>query len=228
MIRSWCALALLAGLISSLLFPLGTTSAEAGEVRGHYLEARTCQVYTGPCFANAEMALAGKSALLAWKINEGRHAGVDLAGLSVVVAVSGSDTLGFDGLDDAKELKSVVLVDRKATPEQASALVDFAKKHAGKAGKTVVRVDQAPIEMSLDTAELNGELTVGKTAKLVTRRAKPGDCICANETAFYPPLAKVENFAPGVTVDGHFSGRGLGDQWSIPDSRSAYMATFAY
>jgi hypothetical protein len=208
----------------ALLLP----SAEAGDIRGHYLEARTCQIYTGPCFANAEMALAGKSALLAWKVNEGRQDGVDIGGLSVVVAVAGSDTLGFDGLDDAKELKAVVVVDRKASPEQASALVAFAKKHAGKAGKNIVRVDQAPIEMSLDTSELAGELTVGKTAKLVTRRAKAGDCICANETAFYPPLAKVENFAPGVTVDGQFSGRGLGERWSIPNSRSAYMGTFAY
>jgi hypothetical protein len=223
MIRSCCALALVASV-----FSFNIPSAEANEIRGHYLEARTCQIYTGPCFANAEMALAGKSALLAWKVNEGRQDGVDIAGLSVVVAVTGSDTLGFDGLDDAKELKAVAIVDRKASPEQAAALIAFAKKHAGKAGKNIVRVDQAPIDMSLDTSELAGELTVGKTAKLVTRKAKPGDCICANETAFYPPLAKVENFAPGVTVDGQFSGRGLGDQWSIPNSRSAYMATFAY
>jgi hypothetical protein len=215
------------GSIVALMWGLSAGGASA-DVQGHYLEARTCQVYTGPCFANAEMALAGKSAMMAWKINQGSHNGVDLAGLSVVVVVDGSDTLGFYGLDDARSLKAVVLVDQKASAEQASALVDFVKRHAGAAGKVIVRVDSAPIDMSLDAEKLSGKLDVAKVAKLVTRPTKPGDCICSNEIAFYPPLAKVENFAPGVTVEGEFQGRGLGTTWSIPQTRSAYMATFSY
>jgi hypothetical protein len=46
--------------------------------------------------------------------------------------------------------------------------------------------------------------------------------------AFYPPLVKLTNFAPGVTVEGEFSGRGLGTNWSTPDSRSSYMGVFDY
>ena len=64
--------------------------------------------------------------------------------------------------------------------------------------------------------------------KLTTRAARKGDCICSNESAYYPPLAKVENFIPGVTLEGSIRARGLGGRWEIPDSRSAYMATFAY
>lgn len=202
--------------------------ANAGEISGNYLEARTCQIYTGPCFANAEINLTGKDALMAWNIEEGRQGDVDLAGLSVVVVVTASDTLANGGVNDPKEIKSAIIVDAKATAEQREALVAFAKEHAGRATEKVARIDAAPIAMSLDTLNLTGSLTAGNSVKLVTRKCGQKDCICCNEEAYYPPLAQVTHFAPGVAVEGSFSGKGLGTSWSVPQSRSAYMATFNY
>lgn len=208
---------------------VAATTANAGAaVRGKYIEARTCQVYTGPCFANGETGLAGKEAVMAWNISEGLHEGVDLAGLNVIMVVSSSDTLGFRGMDESKMIKSMIVVDSKATTVQREALIDFAKRQSGKAGKNVAQVNSAPIKMHLEESELRGEVQAGKFVSLTTRKARPGDCICSNEAAYYPPLAKVENFAPGVTIDGKVRGSGLGTRWEIPDSRSAYMATFAY
>src|SRR5207248_10554656 len=168
-------------LCSLALAMIALPAAAADWVTGTYMESRTCQVYTGPCFANAETALAGREALMAWNIESGKHHNVDLAGLSVVVAVRGNDTLGYQGVDDPKELKSAIIVDAKASAAQKEALVAFAKEHAGRAGREVVRVDAAPITMSLDSVELNGELKAGEIAKIKTRKAKPGDCICSNE-----------------------------------------------
>jgi hypothetical protein len=211
------------------IFVLGAFSVAAAEdISGTYLETRTCQVYTGPCFANAESALAGKDAVMAWNIEEGKHGGVDIGGLSVVLCMSGSDTLGHGGVNDPKTLKSTIIVDEKATDEQREALIAFAKEHAGRAGKEVVRVDRAPIQMSLDLGTLAGNLEAGKIVKIATRKAKPTDCICMNEVAFYPPLTKLQNFAAGVSTEAEFKGRGLGTTWSTPNSRSAYMATFTY
>lgn len=207
---------------------LAPVLASAGEISGSYLETRTCQVYTGPCFANAETALAGREAMMAWKIDEGRRGNVDLGGLSVVVVVRGDDTLGHQGLDNAKELRSAIIVDERASDEQRAALVEFAKDHAGKAGKGIVRVDAAPISMALDTAELRGNLQAGELVKLTTRKAKPTDCICSNEVAFYPPLAQVDRFAAGVSIEAEYKGKGLGTTWSTPNSRSAYMGEFVY
>lgn len=218
-------LAAFAGLCT-VMFASGTASA--AEVFGHYMEARTCQVYTGPCFANGEVGLAGHDAVMAWSVGEGRFDDVDISGLKVVMVVRASETLGFRGLDNAKEVKSLLVVDNRADQRQRQALIDFAKENTGKAGKNIARVEFAPIAMELDEYELNGKLSVDKCVKLETRRARKGDCICSNESAYYPPLAKVENFAPGVTLNGEFTGRGLGTRWSIPDTRSAYMATFAY
>lgn len=213
---------------ASLAVALIPALAAAGEISGSYLETRTCQVYTGPCFANAETALAGREAVMAWKIDEGRRGEVDLAGLSVVMVVRGDDTLASQGLNDPKTLRSTVIVDDKATDAQRAALVEFVKDHTGRAGKEIVRVDAAPISMSLDTADLRGKLQAGEIVKLTTRKAQASDCICTNEVAYYPPLAQLDRFAAGVSIEAEYKGNGLGTRWSTPGSRSAYMGEFVY
>lgn len=224
MLRHALSLALVSVALSATTLP-----AFAGDsLTGTYLETRTCQVYTGPCFANAETAMAGREAVMAWNIQDGSRAGVDLAGLSVVMVVRGNDTLAYKGLDDPKELKAAIIVDEKASETQREALIAFAKEHTGRAGKEVVRVDAAPISMSLDTGELKGNLQAGELVKLSTRKARKGDCICMNEIAYYPPLTQIERFVPGVSIEAEYKGKGLGTRWSTPGSRSAYMGEFQY
>lgn len=226
MSRTWQHMAWAVAL--AVLVVGGTAQVgRAGDVRGTYLESRTCQVYTGPCFANAEVSLTGKDAIMAWSISTGTLQGVDVAGLNVVLVLRADATLGFQGVNDARELKSVVLVDDRANPAQRDALVGFARSQAGKAGEKVVRVEATPIKMSLDLKTLSGSLTAGREVRLATRKAKPTDCICTNEVAYYPPLARLDNFAAGVSTEAEFNGRGLGSRWSAPNSRSAYMGLFS-
>ena len=192
------------------------------------MEARTCQVYTGPCFANGEMGLTGNDAIMAWSIDKGSRDGVKLDGLKVILVINSEDTLGHFGIEGAGKVKSVILVDENASEAQHEALVSLACEKAGKAGENVLRVDRSPIDMELDRTELTANLQAGKKVKLVTRKARKGDCICSNESAFYPPLASISSFVPGVAIDGEFKGRGLGTNWTIPGSRSAYMGLFEY
>lgn len=200
----------------------------ADPLSGDYVEARTCQIYTGPCFANGEVGLAGKDAIMTWQFKKGAFASTDLAGLAVAVVVKASDTLGFNGLDDAQSTKAVVIVDSAADSSQTDALRQFALSQTGIRNQDVAAVHRAKIEMHLDLAKLTAELNVGEYAHLMTRQARPGDCICSNESAYYPPLAKLKGFVPGVTIDGEVSARRLGTRWSIPDSRTAYMGTFEF
>lgn len=204
-----------------------TCAASAAEVRGHYLEARTCQIYTGPCFANGEVGLAGKDALMAWNVTKGEYGGVDITGLNVVVVVRASDTLGFGGLNDPDSVDSMILVDQRATADQRQALVDFSRQRSGGAENNVVRILTEPISMEFDDVKLTGNLRAGSLVRLVTRKARPSDCVCSNESAYYPPLAKLQGFVPGVTTSGQVSARPLGTRWNIPDSRTAYIGTFA-
>src|SRR5438874_5773203 len=93
--------------------------------RGQYVEARTCDIWTGPCFANADMNLGGKHAVLAWKVEKGTLGNVNLDGLGVVAVVAASDTLGVEQTGPAK---AVVFVDRKANAAQRKALIRLAHK----------------------------------------------------------------------------------------------------
>ena len=215
----------------ALVAAMTVTATAADSIQGQYLETRTCEVYTGPCFANGEVGLAGKNAVMAWTIRDGKQDGVSLKGLNVVVVINASCTLGFQGVDGPKKLKSIILVDQRADKKQKKALIAFAKKHSGRAGKMVVKIRTTPIQMSLDEVKLKANLVAGKNGKEVkirTRKAKPEDCICSNESKYYPPLAKVNQFSAGVTIEGKFNGRGLGIRWSTPGARSAYMGTFTY
>jgi hypothetical protein len=208
---------------------VGASIATAGELKGDYLETRTCDVYTGPCFANGQGGVTGKDAIMAWSIDRGTYEGVDLAGLKVVVVTNASDTLGFGGTlaSYPDPIRSVIIVDQKATERQREALVQFATVNALHAGE-VVKVLTAPIKMSLDHFAAVGKLQAGKYANIETRKLHNGDCVCSNEETFYPPLNAVKNAQAAFTVAGGFAGPGLGTRWSNDASRSAYLASFSY
>lgn len=217
-----------------LLMFAGTT-AGAADISGDYLEARTCDVYTGPCFANSEVGLTGREALMAWHVDQGTYNGVDLAGLSVAAAVRGNDTLAVSGNDVTEgpfvvtpfPVKSVVYVDERATAEQQKALLELAQAQAGRFLDDVVSVETAPISFSMDHLDGRAYLTVGKVAQIETRAIGKEDCICTNESIFYPTLADAENISAAVTVEHRFAGTGLGASWSSPAKRSAILGTFA-
>ena len=57
---------------AALALLIVTASVRAEGLTGQYIEARTCDIWTGPCFANSEMNLTGKNAVMGWKIDKGR------------------------------------------------------------------------------------------------------------------------------------------------------------
>ena len=63
-------------------------------INGSYVEVRSCDVYTGPCFANGEMNLCGREAIMSWSIHDGAFNGVKLDGLNVIAVVQADNTLG--------------------------------------------------------------------------------------------------------------------------------------
>src|ERR1700728_526688 len=99
-------------------------------IYGNYVEARTADVYTGPCFANAETGLVGQLAVMGWKVSHGSWQGVDLSGLSVVGVVRAESTLGNVEVK-SNPAKAVLIIDSKADPAQRLALASFAQHMSG-------------------------------------------------------------------------------------------------
>lgn len=216
-------------LLAVAAMTCGVVDRVSAAATGDYLEMRTCAVYTGPCFANGQVGVTGREAIMAWSIDAGDQAGVDLQGLRVVLAVKASDTLGLGGGMTVRPepIQSVVLVDERANAAQREALVAFVRERAGKMAGEIVRVAAAPISMKLDHVDRAAELHAGREVTIQTRMLQDGDCVCSNEEIYYPPLAEVENSSPAFTLEGKFAGKGLGVKWSAPQTRSAFLATFS-
>lgn len=203
-----------------------TAAAPAPVIAGDYLEARTADVFTGPCFANSEVNLTGKEAILAWSVRAGGWGGVPLAGLSVVAVVRAGSTLG-DPEGDAYAARSLLVVDRRADAAQRRALEAFAHAMAAGLLDDVVAVEAAPIATRFEEGSGFAEVAVEGLAEVRTRALDHGDHLCGNETVYYPPLTATADARPAATLAHRFDGDGLGKTWSSPGKRSAFVGTFA-
>jgi hypothetical protein len=203
--------------------------AQQTNVAGDYIEIRSCDVYTGSCFANAEMTLTGHEAIMAWSVNDGTLDGVKLDGLKVIAVVQADGTLG-DVQRFPQKTRSVLIVDEAATPAQHDALVQLARQKAGDLLGKTVGVETAPISVALpESCSESGcaKVQAGNLVEIQTRCLGGNDHVCGNEEQFYPPLTTVNDARPAFTVAGAFRGPGLGTQFDEANRRSAYLATFA-
>ena len=204
-----------------------STSLFAQQIRGDYIETRSADVYTGQCFANGEVNLVGKEAILAWHVQTGSWDGVPLEGLTIAAAVRAQATLG-DPYANPYPAQSVLLVDDQATPQQSAALVSFAKQMGGELLKNVDQTIAAPMEMIVNH-ERHGValLRAGQFATIQTRSLGDKDHVCGNEVTFYPPLTQVTHSMPAVAITDAYRGPGLGESWDTHGRRSAFVGTFA-
>ena len=200
----------------------------APTISGDYLEVRSCDVYTGPCFANAEMGLTGKEGMLIWSVREGSWNGVKLDGLNVIAVVRTDGTLG-DLRYQPRSGKAVFVVDMMATPNQREALVDFARAMAGALIQEIAEAKIAPMQVALGTCDGRGCASVkaGNLVQITTRCLGSKDHLCGNEETFYPPLTEVTGAYPVVTELASFEGTGLNLTWAMVEKRNAFLGHFA-
>lgn len=215
-------------LAAALLACSGIAGAAPNTISGQYLEVRTCDVYTGPCFANGEMGLDGKEAILTWSVDRGAWQGVELDGLKVIAALKAEGTLD-DLRRDIGSPEAVIIVDAAANNEQKQALVDFAKAMAGDLIGHVAAVESAPIETRLGACDKNGcgYVKAEGLVEISTRCLNDKDHVCGNEETFYPPLTDVKHATPAYTKIARYDGDALGLKWKDVGSRGAFLATFS-
>jgi hypothetical protein len=204
------------------------TAVQAQQISGEYLETRSADIYTGPCYANAEAGLAGDQAILAWRVTKGSWNGVKLDGLSIVGVAKASATLG-DPYSNPYPAKAVLIFDERATGEQRAALQAFAQDMAGELLKNVVRTETAAINLQVEyhgEHPLGGQLQAGHLAGIRTRMLSDQDHLCGNEEVYYQPLAKTAHAMPAVALLDQFKGEGLGVTWTTREKRSAFVGHF--
>ncbi len=218
-------------LVFSLVIAAAVFAAPAfAQISGQYIEARTADVYTGPCFANSEVNLTGHEAVLAWRIDKGSWGNVALDGLAVVAVVRASSTLG-DPYANPLPAKAVFIVDARANATQRTALVNFAQAQAGPLLSDVVAIEASPIRFVVDNGGRHGYATLeaGHLARIFTRAINSSDSLCHNEEVYYPPLAANLNHAmPAVATESTYRGNHLGVNWSESGRRGSFVGTFSF
>ncbi len=205
---------------------ISAVPTQAAGIRGQYLEARTCEVFTGPCFANADTGLVGRHGVMAWKVEQGALDDVALDGLSVVAVVAASDTLG---LMQSREGKAVLILDRRANVRQREALIRLAKRQGGELLRNVIATETATITFDACACKEGGCARLHAGQVSVETRCIDGthDKTCGNEWALYPPLARdVQKPQAAVAVEHSYSGKAFNETWKDGERRGAYLGTF--
>ena len=203
----------------------GTTSPTDRGLTGDYVEARTAEVFTGGCIMGSEGEVSGREALMAWRVRTGSLDGVALDGLSVVALVNADVNLGTHELGGIapSSIRTMLLVDARATEAQHRALVHLAKSLAPDIVRDVPAAKAAPIEfvlsgntvrVSADAARLDIQTGVEHTPT----------CSALN---WFEPLARTEGAQIGLTRSFEWTGGGLGPQWKQYDRRSSYVGSFS-
>ncbi len=219
---------------------VGPGAAGAAGIRGDYVEARTADVFTGPCFSNAEVFIYGNQAVMAWKVTEGSYNGVDLSGLSVAAAVKGTTTFSEDQPERAS---AVLIVDERADARQRDALVAMARSLAGSRLDHVAEVKAARISLKVEAHSMadmvvpaaghgmphapRASFWAAGLAKIVTRPLDDRDHFCGNEEVAYPPLSRNVTALPAYTLGHEFKGQGLDTVWDDPNCRSSFVGRFS-
>jgi Protein of unknown function (DUF1326) len=229
----------LSALLGALL-TLGTSFASAAGIQGDYIEARTADVFTGPCISNSEVFITGHQAVMAWKVEQGTWKGTDLSGLCVAAAVRGTTTFSEDQPERAA---CVLILDEKANASQRDALVQMAQELGGARLKHVIAVKTARMTLKLEnhtTSEADeahsahgmphsprASFWAAGLAQIVTRPLDDSDHFCGNEVVAYPPLSSGVKAAPAYTLGHEFKGQELDTRWNDPNCRSSFVGRFA-
>lgn len=215
---------LIAATTCALLLAL---PAFADQISGDYVESRSADIYTGPCFANGEVGLTGNEATLAWHVRRGEWNGVTLDGLSVVAVARANYTLG-DPYHNPYPARAVLIVDAAANETQKAALISLARTMGGRLLENIRLVHTAPISMEVGEGNKHGAVIMraGDLALIETRALNDKDHFCGNEVTYYPPLAELSHAMPAVAIANEYRGHDLGVEWKIFEKRSAFVGSF--
>jgi hypothetical protein len=136
--------------------------AASGPVVGRYVEARSASVFAGACHFGSEYTTQGREALLAFELEGGSEAGVDLTGVELVVVLSGDRNLAES--DVAR--RSVVYVDADLdSARREASLAWLRREHAELLGEVAaVRSGPVAVEIGAETyrvSAIDGALLEG-------------------------------------------------------------------
>jgi len=199
---------------------LSPSRAEANNLKGDYVEARTASVFAGACHYNGELTTTGRDAVMAWNVTAGSWDGVSLAGVRALAVVGADANL----VDAQAQRRSELVVDSSATDAQAAALLKAFKSRYASALGEVVKVRRAPIIFRHDASAYS----VGTFSVALNVEAMPDNLCCRMpQLVWYEPLVPVEGRKVGYTRKATYAGGSVGDSWERAGENGAFYGGFS-
>lgn len=178
-------------IVSILVLAAGTAGAQ--EIQGRYVEARTASVMAGACHYNGELVTRGRDAVMAFRIEQGKSGGVDLAGVTALAAVTSSDNLA-----NGAERRTILVIDAGATDAQAEAAAARLMTRYASAFGANVDVKRAPVRF----VERDGAMEVDAPgyAKMSVKALPDRACCKMQDLVWYEPLVPLTDRQVGYTA----------------------------
>ncbi len=207
---------LLAGAAGLGALPLQDTAPH-----GRYLEARTASVFAGACHYGSEATTQGREAVLAWRFEGGRHAGVDLAGVDLVLVLAGERNLA----EKPRERLNLVYVGERASAAQARAAIELLRARHPELG-----LFPAPRAIALELAFDGDAYALSAPGRFeVKGEALPDRACCKMPlSVWYEPFEALDRPLVGNNALFACSDPGLGRAWSRSDENTSFTGGFRF
>lgn len=212
---------LLLGLSVALIAAGGARVSAAPAVTGDYVEARSCNVFAGPCHYGSEYTTAGREAVMAWQVKHGAYAGQALDGLRVVAVVAGDDNLAVAGTPR----RTVFYVDERAAPAQRAALIALLRAKTGADFGRVLAVRAEPI--AFDEQSDGVHVSVARVARLEASKMPDAECCRWPGQRWYDPLAHTQGVRVGNAAVNEYDDTLLNVRWLQSDQNSVLFGSFS-
>ena len=221
--KQLCSLAFCVLLASSASLGAGTDPIP---VTGDYVEVRTAEVYTGGCILGSEWESLGREAIMAWRVSKGTVNGTALDGLAVVAVVGADRNLGSETLGGPapSAVRSVLMIDDRATAAQRDALVGMVRGLAPALTREVIQVRTVPISFTREGADVRVSAAEAKL-DVTTKFEHSPTC---GATRWFDPLASTTKAELGLARSHEWSGAAPGATWSQTDRKASFVGTFSY
>lgn len=212
--------AFMSGILLTAMASAVHAEVKTNTAQGDYLEARSASVYVGGCHYSNEAVTAGKTATLAWRFKAGQWNGVALSGLNAVAILDSAQNLA----DNAPDRQTVLYLDAKATPAQATALRSlFTQKYSTLLGH-VAAIKPAAIDIHNDG--LDYHVSVDKVAQLDVNRYPCQHCT-EDFQIWYQPFVEAQDVLVGKTTHTAYHDSALNTSWDdSQEANSAFVGTF--
>lgn len=212
-------------LLVPLVAPLAATALSASAApSGRSVEARTASVFAGACHYNGERVTAGREAVIAWSIERGCHAGVDLAGAHLVLVVRDDVNL----VEEPRARRAVLFLDPLESAARRAALAAWVRTRVPAlldAGHVEVVVD-ASTPVDVDVIDDAYAVRVGERVALNGSALPDRACCKMPYLVWYEPFQPLRDALVGCDREFEVALPAHDVVFSRPDENAAIFGAF--